>query len=124
MLHGLAITYNRWFSPKRAQENGDQAEAEKGISVNIQKDLEWLEDELSSSKSGWIVGDHLTAADIMMHFSVQFILERKLGTDDGDDKKWPKVKEWLKKCESQDAYKRAVEKSGYSLNPSYMTFER
>lgn len=124
MLHGLAITYNRWFTPQRAHENGDQAEAEKGISVNVQKDLDWLEDELLSSKSGWIVGEHLTAADIMMHFSVQFILERRLGTEDGEGTKWPKVKEWLKKCEGQDAYKRAVEKSGYSLNPSYMTFER
>jgi len=56
----------------------------------------------------------LTAADMMMLFSVQFILARELGTK---GKSWKKVNEWVERCEATESYKKAVEKSGHTLYP-------
>jgi len=72
LLNALAITYARWFSPPRATENGDAEKLEEGLSVNVQKDLDWLEAELNKT-GGFLVGHSVTAADIMVHFSIQFI---------------------------------------------------
>lgn len=84
------------------------------MSVNVQKDFDWLENELKLSGTKFLVGETVTAADCMMHFSVQFILARELGTK---GKKWERVEQWVKDCEATKGYKRAVEKSGYTLNP-------
>jgi hypothetical protein len=48
----------------------------------------------------------------MMGFSAEFILMRKLGTG---ERRWPAVETWLQNIESQESYKKAVEKTGYSL---------
>ena len=87
---------------------------EQALSPNVQNDLNWLESELSSNESGgrYLVGSDLTAADILMGFSIEFILMRRLGTDGGS---WPKVQTWLSGITNRDAYKLAVEKTGYSL---------
>jgi glutathione S-transferase len=120
LLHALAITYARWFSPQRAQDNGDVQELEKGLGINVQKDLDWLDNELANSKSGFLVGDHLTAADIMVHFSVQFIFARGLGVKGVDTKRWKNVAEWVELCEKSESYKNAIEKTGYTLFPKTM----
>ncbi|KAK7180162.1 hypothetical protein PSPO01_13821 [Paraphaeosphaeria sporulosa] len=73
LLHALAITYVRWNIPSSAAEQGVLEQMEAGLAVNVQKDLDWLETELS--------------------FRVQ---EKEA-------------------CKETDSYKRAVEKSGYSL---------
>lgn len=112
MLHALAITYLRWFAPPSALSDGTVEETERGMSVNVQKDFDWLESELQNSKGQFLLGENLTAADIMMHFSAHFILARGLGTK---GKSWPKVTEWLTACEAREGYKTAVEKSGYEL---------
>jgi glutathione S-transferase len=49
MLHSLAITYTRWNAPENVKETGDLDTMERGMSVNMQKDLDWLEDELLKS---------------------------------------------------------------------------
>lgn len=90
---------------------------EKGLSTNVHNDLNWLESELSGGGGGgetkqFLVGSSLTAADIIMGFSIEFIFARKLGTEDGS---WPKVQQWLDRIRETASYKRAVEKSGYSL---------
>lgn len=113
MLHGLAITYARWTIPKEAQESGVLEQAEKGLSVNVQKDLDWLETELSLSPGKFLCGDKVTAEDMMMQFSIDFILTTKLGTQ---GKTWPNIAKWLKTCAETDSYKLVVKKTGYELS--------
>lgn len=116
-IHGLAVLYARWSFPAELKESNPNAleKMEAGLSVNVQKDFDWLEKELSASTGLFLVNNEVTAADIMMHFSARFILERKLGTG---GKSWPKINEWLERCENTEAYKRAVEKSGHTLHPA------
>lgn len=85
---------------------------ERGMSINIQKDLDWLEDELSKSQGSFLCGDKITAADTMMHFSVDFIMRTKLGTQ---GKEWPEIERWLEKCRKTEAYRKAVHKTGHKL---------
>ncbi|KAL5373349.1 hypothetical protein DPSP01_012791 [Paraphaeosphaeria sporulosa] len=47
LLHALAITYVRWNIPSSAAEQGVLEQMEAGLAVNVQKDLDWLETELS-----------------------------------------------------------------------------
>lgn len=113
-VHGLAILYARW-NLKDAPEDISEA-AEKGMSVNVQNDMSWLESELSLSPGPFLVGDHPTAADIMMAFIATFIITRELGTN---GKQWPNIEKWLKACEDTDGYKRAVKKTGHNLDHSH-----
>lgn len=115
-LHALAILYARWQFPEPLKQSNPAAlqEMEDNMSPNVQNDLDWLEGELSRSTGRFLVGDSITAADVMMHFSVQFIFARELGTK---GKQWPKIKDWLQRCEASESYRRAVEKSGHTLNP-------
>ena len=112
MVHGLSVLYARWQMPEKGKADGTLDEMEKKLSVNVQKDLDWLEEELKSGNGKYLVGDHLTAADTMVCFSAEFILRRQLGTG---GKGWPAIEKWIKHCESEPSYKRAVEKTGYSL---------
>lgn len=118
LLHALAITYARWnISNDVSVEHRDAMES--GMSTNVQNDLDWLEHELEKEGTGWLVGASCTAADIMVHFSVQFILARKLGVRGCGDK-WKQVRAWQVRCEDQPSYKKAVEHTGYTLFPKTM----
>lgn len=116
MVHALAILYSRWSFPAAFKESNPEAleQLEAGLSVSVQKDLDWLEAELEKSTGNFLVGNDVTAADVMMHFSVQFALARQLGTKSG---KWEKLQAWLDRCEGLETYKTAVRKSGYTLHP-------
>lgn len=115
-LHALAVLYFRWNVPATLREaNPDAiAEAEAKLSVNVQKDMDWLEGALASSGGPFLVGKEVTAADVMMAFSAQFTIARGLGTQ---GRKWPGVDAWLERCEGLEAYKRAVARSGHTLYP-------
>lgn len=119
MLHALAITYARWNFPKDLAEANPHAlqQMEDGLSVNVQKDFDWLEAELTKGKGPFILGDKPTVADIMMEFSIDFIQERGLGTK---GKTWPKIQQWLNACHNDEAYKKAVKKTGHTLHPATM----
>lgn len=110
MLHALAITYARWNIPSTSPEI--LAQAEKGLSVNVQNDLDWLETELSFSSGKFLCGKDITAADTMMQFSIEFILVTKLGTM---ERTWPGIEKWLDACRESASYKKSVEKTGYEL---------
>jgi glutathione S-transferase len=77
--------------------------------------MDWLENELRDSNSGgkFLVGNELTAADIMMGFSVEWLFNRRLGTDGGD---WPMVQKWFQGITARPAYRKAVEKTEYSVS--------
>jgi glutathione S-transferase len=111
-LHALAITYARWTIPEHGKTNGDLETMEKGLSVNVQKDLDWLETELSLSQGKFLCGDKVTAADTMMQFSIDFMMKTGLGTKGGS---WPNVEKWLKACEETDSYQKAVQKTGHKI---------
>jgi glutathione S-transferase len=110
MIHALAILYARWRLPEAAKSS--LPEMEKGLSVNVQRDLDWLEDELKSGNGEFLVGDELTVADIMVHFSISFIFARKLGTE---GKSWPAVERWMEELEGLEGYQKVVKKTGYKL---------
>lgn len=109
-LHGLAILYARWHV-KNVPEEALEA-AEKSMSANVQNNMSWLETELSLSPGQFLCGDHVTAADIMMQFSADFVIRRELGTL---GKEWPNINKWLEKCKETESYKRAVKKTGHKL---------
>lgn len=114
MLHGLAILYARWKIPEGAKEY--IGEMEEGMSGNIRNDLNWIEGALKEQKQkghDFLVGDGLTVADVMMGFSIEFIFTRKLGTGNGN---WPETKAWLERVMARPGYKKAVEKSNYTLD--------
>lgn len=107
LLHSLAILYARWH-----QRDGDVAKTEEGLSVDVVKDMDYLEAELGKSDGKFLRGDELTVADIMMHFAAGCTLVRELGTK---DRWWPRIEKWYEDCEARPAYKRAVERTGYIL---------
>ena len=112
MVHALAITYARWFSPSSIKDSGAIKELENGLAVNVGKDLDWLEGELKGSN--FLAGDEVTAADTSCVFSVQFIFARDLcaGKKVGE---WPCIEAWLRRCEETDGWRRAVAETGHQM---------
>ncbi|CAO2657778.1 Nn.00g039040.m01.CDS01 [Neocucurbitaria sp. VM-36] len=110
-LHALAILYARWSIPSTAPPGTLEA-TEAGMSANVQNDLSWLESELEMSEGRFLCGDQVTAADIMMQFSAEFILERELGTG---GREYPRIRKWIDVCRESEGYKRAVEKTGHKM---------
>jgi glutathione S-transferase len=106
-------------SSLKHSDYGDRMEAL--LSVNVLKDLDWLDAELAKNEGGYLVGKTLSAADIMMHFSVQFIFARRLGLkkmDPAERKgRWKHVNKWFERCEAGNGFKKAVKKTGYTLFP-------
>lgn len=111
MLHSMAILYSRWRIPEAAKSY--LPEMEKGLSTNVHNDLNWIENELKTNKTDFLIGNEVTIADIMMQFTIEFIFTRKLGTEGGN---WPETEKWLARTMERPAYKKAVEKTGYTLD--------
>jgi glutathione S-transferase len=113
-MHSMAFFAFRMGMPQRLREmaSDDVEEAERKMAVHVQKDLDWLERELETSTGAFLVGDTVTAADIMLYISALFTLKFELGTK---GRTWPAVEAWLKRCEDTESYKRAVEKSGFHM---------
>lgn len=68
MVHALAVTYARWNASEAMKERGELKAMEQGLGVNVGRDLDWLERELGAG-TGWLVGDGVSLADIMVLFS-------------------------------------------------------
>lgn len=69
-LHAMAIVYARWYVPEQVRRL--MPGIEQGLALNVIKDLDWLESTLERQHeqgSDWIVGDHLTIADIQLQFT-------------------------------------------------------
>ncbi|GAB7345098.1 hypothetical protein MBLNU457_3498t1 [Dothideomycetes sp. NU457] len=112
MLHAIGITYTRWFSGEHVEA---AAMIEAGMGKNVQKDFDLLEQELGKSQGKFLLGEQLTVADIMMHFSASFILARGLGTR---GKSYPGVERWIEDCEATESFRKAVRHTGYDLSQS------
>ncbi|KAM5515536.1 Glutathione S-transferase 1-like protein 2 [Fusarium oxysporum f. sp. phaseoli] len=112
LMHALSILYARMGMPKEAVQYVPELEAR--FAPNVRVALQWLEAELECGPSHgqFLVGTNLTAADIMMGFSIEVIFTMKVGTERW---KWPMISKWLANITERKAYKTAVEKTGYSL---------
>ena len=106
MVHCLPLVYIR---------RNDATAAEKlapSLTKYVAGDLDWLEAELKDGNGKYLVGDHVTAADTMLAFSIQFIFRMRLAPD---HRKWERVEAWLKHIEGEESYRRAVKKTGHKL---------
>jgi glutathione S-transferase len=112
LIHALAITYARWFSPSSVKESGDLKKLEEGLAINVGKDLDWFDSELEGKK--FIAGEEVSAADTMCLFSIQFIFVRDLcaGKKLGE---WKNVQRWVRRCEGLESWGRAVRKTGHEM---------
>ncbi|KFG82690.1 glutathione S-transferase I [Metarhizium anisopliae] len=81
---------------------------------NVSKHLAFLDQQLATSGGKYLCGDKLTAADILMSFPVIAGSGRfnELGYFEGGswEKAYPRVAEYVKVLESEEGYKRSVEK--------------
>ena len=109
MMHSLPYFYGLMAGP-------DAAKAIKPrTSTNIKKDLDWVEAELENKNGGWLVGQDVTAADTMMAFSIQLIFLYKVPGEDPGVGHWKRIREWLDRINQRDAYRRAVEKTNFTM---------
>ena len=106
MVHCLPTVYVRRINVAAAEELAPS------LAGNVAKDLDWLEAELKTGKGKYLVGDHVTAADTMVAFSIQFIFSMKLGPQ---DRRWKAIEAWLRNVEAGGTYQRAVAKTGHHL---------
>ena len=111
MIHALPFLYANRVDPVAAKGLRPK------LAAIVQKDLDWLETELESKGGGWLVGEDATVADTMVGFSIQFIFLNRLAGEDVIVGRWKRIKEWLDLMETRGAYKRAVEKTSYTLRP-------
>lgn len=106
MVHCLPMVYVRRIDASAAEMLAP------GLAGNVAKDLDWLEAELQGANGRYLVGDHVTAADTMVAFSIQFIFWLRLAPQ---DRKWEGVEAWLRNVETGETYQRAVAKTGHHL---------
>ena len=107
MVHCLPTVYNRRIDATMAEKLAP------GLEKNVVKDLDWLEAELEAGNGRYLVGDHVTAADTMVAFSVQFMLA--MGLAPRRNCRWPAIEGWLTNVEGENAYRCAVAKTGHHL---------
>ena len=106
MVHCLPTLYNQRIDATIAEKLAPS------IEKIVANDLDWLEAELKKGNGRHLVGDHVTAADTMVAFSVQFIFRMRLGPQ---NRRWKGIEAWLRSVESEQAYQRAVAKTGHWL---------
>lgn len=84
----------------------------------VYQDLDWLEGYIAAAKTAYLVGDHLTAADIMMGFSILSILDRVIKdgelAEDGEKKEYPSIQRWVDGLVQRKAVKVAFKKTGFT----------
>ena len=84
----------------------------------IYQDLDWLEGHIAAAKTAYLVGDHLTAADIMMGFSIRLILDRVIKdgdlAEDGEKKEYPSIQRWVDGLVQRKALRVAFKKTGFT----------
>ena len=106
MVHCLPTVYNRRFDATMAEKLAP------GVEKNVVKDLDWLETELKAGNGRYLVGDHVTAADTMVAFSVQSILAMRLAPR---NRRWAAIEGRLTNIEGENAYQCAFAKTGHHL---------
>jgi len=148
MTHALAILYARWQIPEegRGMLAGMEERLSRNVKNDLGWLEGALKDQRAKGRE-WIVGDSITIADIQMQFryvrslsssselarytktktktntktlisSIEFIFERKLGADPANNE-FPEIEAWMTRTKEEVAYKKAVEKTGYTLEGDF-----
>jgi glutathione S-transferase len=79
--------------------------ARKFVTSQLKLHLDYLEAALGAGP--WFLGEHFSAADIMLSFPLEVARDRA-----GLDESRPKLVEFLKRSHARPAYQRALEKGG------------
>lgn len=84
------------------------------IFPNAQRHLKFIDGQLATSGGRYLCGDTLSAADILMSFPLIAAKDRwdDMGTWEGGSwtKAHPRVLEYVERLESEEGYRRSVEK--------------
>lgn len=97
---------------RRFQKGGDPKKTESGASTNMIHDMEFLEQTLKESKSRFLCGDTVTAADCMMYFMLLIPLVK---LSDLSDKQYAAVERYMQDCEATESFKKVIGKVGSIL---------
>ncbi|KAL8279583.1 hypothetical protein RQP46_008145 [Phenoliferia psychrophenolica] len=124
MVHVLPVTYVTWMMDGYPEAKQDLISK---LYPNIQSDLKYLEVELvqnlarhgtTNGAGAFLVGATLTVADIMMAFSVEYILCNPMFEVEGE---YPQVMAWLAGLEGRAAFKAACAVARYDfVLPSFV----
>jgi glutathione S-transferase len=102
------IVYAGWFMPEAHKDA--LPELQEKMSINVRNDLNYLENTLKeNTKSGYIFGNDITFADIMVAFSAHYVLALEKGAKWNDDT-YPHVKDWIRRLRKREGWQRAVSK--------------
>lgn len=75
------------------------------VNPNLKRNAEYMENTLQEHQ--WFAGNEFTAADVIMSFPVEAMLQRGDGAD-----KYPKLAAYVQACRARPAWKRAEERGG------------
>lgn len=117
MVHTLAGIYPRWFADEATAKT-----IEKGITANVHNNLNNLERALGDGHA-FLVGDSLTAADIMCCFSAEYTFGMDVGLTSADKtaNDWPNTVAWLQRLSQTASYQQVVQKGvthKFTLSPA------
>ena len=106
MVNSLQNAYSRHIYRAMAKK------LEHSVAQIMAKVFNWLEQELENYRGRLLAGDTVTTADTMVTFSIRFTYAQGLAPS---DRSWDKLKRWLKNVEGEEAYRKAVTKTGHNL---------
>ena len=91
MVHCLPTVYVRQVDASAAEKLGPSRAG------HVARDLDWLEGELKKGSGRYLVGDHVSAADTMVAFLIQFIFWLRLAPQ---NRKREGIEAWLRNVEA------------------------
>lgn len=111
-----ALITNRLPSTLQASKDIDDFRA---ITMRkVYDDLDWLETHLAHTGTAFLVGHHLTAADIMMGFSIRLIMGRLVEprelAEGGEKRQYHSIQKWLNELVGRKALRIALKKTGFA----------
>lgn len=116
-LHAYPVFMSRRL-PTHLLTSVDVHELRIVAAQKVFADMDWLETHLAETKTTFLVGEHVTAADIMMALSAQMNLERivKVGgiSNEGDGREYPSIEKWLGGLMGRKALRVAMMKTGFT----------
>jgi glutathione S-transferase len=112
----MPMFYAHRLLPESAKTDGTLAAFGGRVMRKVMGDLDWLEGELELQKTKisegdelFLVGKHLTGADVMMGFSVGMLLQRAV-TLHQPGKQYKAIEEWIGGLTGRKAYKKAAQR--------------
>ena len=113
-LHATPLMYARRALPANItdKENELLNTITTRVTSKCREDLDWLETQLKAQQeqgSKFLVGNGLTAADVMMGLSVGLVLERVTAVNERGERH-KSIESWIGGLRGQEGFKRAMER--------------